>query len=149
MITQNYLDNSNIINKCIIYEIRGSKNNSNGIWGLYLNKYILRHEIILSKGKIYHNVHLLIIMLCKICTVLQSRYLTWPYQNLFANIFQISPNNEYSHRGINITIIHNDTVLFQLQMRISFPFLLAKYKRRLLLIMRTCSFLTLLCVGGT
>ena len=39
--------------------------------------------------------------------------------------------------------------LFQLQMRISFPFLLAKDLRRFLLIMRTRSFLTLLYEGGT
>ena len=39
--------------------------------------------------------------------------------------------------------------LFQLQMIISFPFLRAKYLHRFPLIMRTCSFLTLLCIGGT
>ena len=39
--------------------------------------------------------------------------------------------------------------LFHLQMRISFPFILAKDLRRFLLIMRTRSFFTLLCVGGT
>ena len=39
--------------------------------------------------------------------------------------------------------------LFQFQMRTSFPFLLAKDLRRFLLIMRTCSFLTLLYIGGT
>ena len=39
--------------------------------------------------------------------------------------------------------------LFQLQMRISFPFLLAKDLRRFLLIMIARSFFTLLYVGGT
>ena len=39
--------------------------------------------------------------------------------------------------------------LFQLQMRISFPFLLAKYLRRFLLVIRTCSFFALLYVEGT
>ena len=39
--------------------------------------------------------------------------------------------------------------LFQLQMRISFPFLLAKDLRRFLLIVRTRSFFTVLYVGGT
>ena len=38
---------------------------------------------------------------------------------------------------------------FQLQMRISFPFLGAKYFRTSLLIMRTLVFFTLLYVGGT
>ena len=38
--------------------------------------------------------------------------------------------------------------LFQLQMRISFPFLLDKDLRIFLLIVRTCSFFTLLYVGG-
>ena len=37
---------------------------------------------------------------------------------------------------------------FQLQMRISFTFLRAKDLRTSLLIMRTCSFFTLLYVGG-
>ena len=39
--------------------------------------------------------------------------------------------------------------LFHLQMRISFPFLLAKDSRRFLLIMRTCTFFAFLYVGGT
>ena len=39
--------------------------------------------------------------------------------------------------------------LFQLQMRISFPFLLAKELRRFLLIIRTRTFFTLLYVGDT
>ena len=39
--------------------------------------------------------------------------------------------------------------LFQLQMGFSFPFLRAKDLRTSLLIMRTCSFFTLLYVGGT
>ena len=38
---------------------------------------------------------------------------------------------------------------FQIQMGFSFPFLRAKDLRTSLLIMRTCSFLTLLHVGGT
>ena len=45
---------------------------------------------------------------------------------------------------------HWDTVgLFQLQIRITFPFLQAKNLRTSLLIMRTCSSLTLLYLGGT
>ena len=39
--------------------------------------------------------------------------------------------------------------VFQLQMIISFPFLRAKDLGTSLLIMRTCSFLTLLYAGGT
>ena len=39
--------------------------------------------------------------------------------------------------------------LFHIQMRISFPFLLAKDLRRFLLIMRNRIFLTLLYIGGT
>ena len=39
--------------------------------------------------------------------------------------------------------------LFQIQMRILFPFILAKDLRRFLLIVRTCIFLTLIYTGGT
>ena len=48
----------------------------------------------------------------------------------------------------NGVLLYSLGVLFQLQMRISFPFLLAKYLRRFLLITRTLSFFNLLYAGG-
>ena len=53
------------------------------------------------------------------------------------------------HKKSQDYVAANTVGVFQLQTRISFLFLLAKYLRRFLLIMRTHSFFTLLYLGGT
>ena len=65
--------------------------------------------------------------------------------NVVTLFLQFGWNSSWS----NSNILQGGFGLFQLQMRIPYPFLLAKYLSRFLLIMRNSSFLTFLYIGGT